>query len=58
MLAAVFVVLMIGYFGKKIDVESFQNDEIDVAWQLEFSRPANEGHMDNVQQKVSEEKCE
>lgn len=54
MLATLFFVLIIGYLEKNIQVESFQDDEIDEAWQLEFSRPANEGHMDGIQMKVSE----
>lgn len=54
MLATLFFVLIIGYLEKNMKVESFQDDEIDEAWQLEFSRPANEGHMDAVQMKVSE----
>lgn len=54
MLGTVFIPLLIGHLGKKLEVKSFQEDEIEVAWQLEYSRPSTEGHMDIVQTKVSE----
>lgn len=54
MLGTVFIPLLIGHLEKNLKVKSFQEDEIEVAWQLEYSRPSNEGHMDDVQMKVSE----
>lgn len=54
MLGTAFIPLLIGHLGKNLEVKSFQEDEIEVAWQLEDLRPSTEGHMDIVQMKVSE----
>lgn len=56
MLGTAFIPLLIGHLGKNLEVKSFQEDEIEVAWQLEDLRPSTEGHMDIVQMKVSEKR--